>query len=61
MVRWVDPPGGWKYGFPKIWNGEGDIMDWLVQSEYPKRDIDRLGVYFYLRQWPADNSATCSD
>ena len=61
MVRWVDPPGGWKYGFPKIWNGEGDIMDWLVQSGYPKREIDRLGVYFYLRQWPADNSATCSD
>ena len=48
---WVDPPSGWQYGFPKIWNGEGDITDWLVDNGYPIQKIEQLGEYFYCRHW----------
>lgn len=34
--RWVDPPSGWKYGFPKIWDGTGDLREWLVAEGYPQ-------------------------
>lgn len=48
---WVDPPSGWQYGFPKIFNGEGDIMEWLVDNGYPQKKIDQLGDNFYTRHW----------
>lgn len=32
----VDPAFGWQYGFPKVWNGEGDIYEWLVFEGYPE-------------------------
>ena len=50
-LRWIDPPAGWKYGFPKLWNGEGDLTEWLVSKGYPKREIARLGAQFPVRQW----------
>ena len=48
---WVDPPSGWKYGFPKIWNGEGNMTDWLIENGYPQKEIDSCGDYFFVRQW----------
>lgn len=51
MVRWVDPPSGWRYGFPKQWDGKGNMTDWLVQNGYPKREIDRMGDFFFCRSW----------
>lgn len=48
---WVDPPNGWKYGFPKLWDGKGDLYKWIVSKGYPKYEIDRLGDHFYIRQW----------
>lgn len=51
LYRWVDPPSGWRYGFPKIWNGEGDLREWIISKGYPKREIDRMGDYFFIRQW----------
>ncbi len=56
MKLWIDPPSGWKYGFPKIWNGHGNVMDWLVEEGYPKAEIESLGEYFYLKQWPAEDN-----
>lgn len=50
-LRWIDPPSGWKYGFPKLWDGNGDMREWMIQKGYPKREIDRLGEHFYVRQW----------
>jgi hypothetical protein len=38
----IDPPSGWLYGFPKVYNpnpGE-TLQDFLVRSQYPKKDVD---------------------
>jgi hypothetical protein len=51
---WVDPPSGWKYGFPKIWDGEGSQFDWLLAEGYPQKEIDSYGEFFFVRQWPVD-------
>lgn len=50
---WVDPPSGWRYGFPKKWNKErdGDMHQWLVDEGYPQSMIDRLGAAFFVRCW----------
>lgn len=56
MKRWVDPPSGWKYDFPKIWDGTGDFMTWIVEQGYPQQEIDSMGEYFYIRQWPVDEN-----
>ena len=50
---WVDPPSGWQYDFPKIWNGEGDFNEWLVKNGYPKKIIEEMGEHFYVRSWYA--------
>ena len=57
MKKWVDPPEGYKYGFPKMHDEakDGDIYDWLVREGYPQENIDALGKYFYLRYWPTDD------
>lgn len=42
----VDPPGGHRYGFPKLYDPskeEGTMFDWLVREEYPQSEIDRYG------------------
>jgi hypothetical protein len=53
MALWIDPPSGWRYGFPKIWNGQGNPLEWLVANGYPQKEIDQLGNHFYTRQWVA--------
>ena len=46
-VVFVDPPDGWRYGFPKplppnVRKIEGfDFHDWLIQNGYPKAEVDR--------------------
>jgi len=50
----IDPPSGWRYGFPKAYDrvtDGDDMVTWLVQEGYPQREIDRLGDHFYVRQW----------
>lgn len=52
--RWVDPPSGWKYGFPIIYNPDtdGSLRDIFLNKGIPKEDID-----FYLeytRSWSVD-------
>ena len=50
---WVDPPNGWVYGFPKLWDKQlnPDFMAWLIAEGYPKSEIDSYGKHFYVRQW----------
>lgn len=63
MKLWIDPPSGWKYGFPKIWDSEKDSRDihkWVVKNGYPQALIDELGDLFYTRQWRADDGSTTS-
>lgn len=34
---WVDPPSGWQYGFPKIYEPakDGSLKEFLVREGYP--------------------------
>ena len=52
-VMMIDPPSGWKYGFPKVLPEEakGHNLEWLVENGYPQSEIDSLGKYFYCRCW----------
>ena len=48
----IDPPSGWKYGFPKeLPTGVVNVNEWLVDNGYPQKEIDVCGDYFYVRQW----------
>ena len=53
---WVDPPSGWKYGFPKVWNGEGNMRDWLIDNGYPQKEIDSCGNHFFVRMWDVEQN-----
>lgn len=33
---WVDPPSGWRYGFPKLWDRKGSCQDWMIANGYPE-------------------------
>jgi hypothetical protein len=48
---WIDPPAGWRYGFPKQWNQIGNMNEWLLSEGYPQREIDSCGKHFFVRQW----------
>jgi len=55
MKIWVDPPAGWRYGFPKKYDTkDGDMREWLVANGYPQEEIEDLGDQFYVRQWLTD-------
>jgi hypothetical protein len=48
----IDPPGGWRYGFPKeLPAGVEDTLKWLVANGYPQAEIDRMGDNFYCGHW----------
>jgi len=50
----IDPPAGWRYGFPKAYDrvtDGDDLRVWLLREGYPQAEIDRMGNYFYVRQW----------
>ena len=36
-VKMIDPPEGWKYGFPKVYDPEEgeDLHTWLARKGYP--------------------------
>jgi len=49
----VDPPSGWKYGFPKAIMTEDylkikDLGQWCVDNGYPKMEKDSYGDYFHI-------------
>jgi len=47
---WIDPPYGWRYGFPKLYDGNKPLDKWLVDSGYPYQDVNF--ALNYLRTWP---------
>lgn len=53
MSKYIDPPEGWKYGFPKKLPKKSpkDIMQWLIKKGYPEYKIKDYGEYFYCRSW----------
>jgi len=42
---WVDPPQGWRYGFPLLYDPgkDGDLARWLVVNGYPEH-LARQGL-----------------
>jgi len=49
----VDPPSGWAYGFPKLWDGTEPLDRWLFKHGYPNEDI--AFALNYLRMWPVED------
>ena len=61
MKVWIDPPSGWRWGFPKIYDrvdDGADVRAWLVREGYPQAEIDSLGEQFYWRSWEASAEET---
>jgi len=53
MTLYVDPPEGWRYGFPKAvpkeW--ETQIFTWLLKEGYPPEIVKKMGNNFAVRCW----------
>jgi hypothetical protein len=60
MKLWIDPPEGWKYGFPLVYDDEvnGTVVDWLVKCGYPPELIAQ--PWFYIRSWHWDTTLDVS-
>lgn len=54
----IDPPSGWKYGFPKRIPEDRryDSLTWLVEQGYPQELIDELGEHFYCRYYEQESA-----
>jgi hypothetical protein len=50
--KWIDPPGGWKYGFPKVLEEGKSYKELLIESGYPEEDMEL--ALKYSRQWIDD-------
>lgn len=49
----VDPPQGWRYGFPKLYNplpGE-TFVDWMIREGYPSEEAQWASEH--CRCWSA--------
>jgi hypothetical protein len=59
MATIIDPPSGWKYGFPKPIPEDRryDSLTWLVEEGYPQELIDELGEHFFCRYWEQPDEA----
>ena len=53
---WIDPPEGWKYGFPAIYDpdADGQMSEWIVNKGYPVSLIQEYGETWSVRCWPAE-------
>jgi hypothetical protein len=42
---WVDPPSGWGYGFPRLYDPakDGDMVEWMIRHGYPEH-LARQGL-----------------
>ena len=57
-VTYIDPPSGWKYGFPKVIpeNQKNRVHQWLIEQGYPKEELDKMGEHFYCRWWDQEEN-----
>lgn len=64
-VLMVDPPSGWKYGFPKPLPADypesESIFPWLLSEGYPQSEIDACGNNFYCRYWEVEGETEWLD
>ena len=58
MRYWIDPPEGWRWGFPRVWDSEvyPDAIEWIIQCGYPRNLVAEYGSHFHVRQWIAGDS-----
>lgn len=50
MKTMIDPPRGWKYGFPKeLPDDIEDIRSWFIENGYPETEVDF--ALQYCRMW----------
>jgi len=42
---YVDPPSGWRYGFPQLYDpqADGDLTKWMIANGYPEH-LARQGL-----------------
>lgn len=47
----IDPPSGWKYGFPKPYDNPTNIpvAQWLIENGYPKSELNKDGNPYWVR------------
>jgi hypothetical protein len=50
----IDPPSGWKYGFPKEisweeYNKTESFKEWCIANGYPREEAESYGEHFYYR------------
>lgn len=50
-MKIADPPSGWKYGFPKVYDIQSDetCEQWLIRRGYPEKDAS-FGAQ-HMRVW----------
>ena len=50
----IDPPSGWRYGFPKRIPREHQhrATEWMIEQGYPRHLTE--GSHFYVRYWNAE-------
>lgn len=48
-MRYIDPPSGWKYGFPKELPEGVDHITFLIENGYPEKEIKSYGDAFSYR------------
>lgn len=57
----IDPPEGWKYGFPMEYDGITPVREFLVNNGYPKEKIDKMGNEFLYRTFNKGEDLTFQD
>ncbi len=48
----IDPPSGWMYGFPRVYDEEKDVPleDFLIHHGYPEEEVEF--AMKHIRTWP---------
>lgn len=55
IVKYVDPPEGWRYGFPKSLPDDVENVEvWLIENGYPETVMQSYGDHFHVRHWQVD-------
>jgi len=55
---WVDPPSGYRYGFPKLYDParDGNVTEWLIRQGYPEA-LARQGLPCTMTSHDPDTEA----
>lgn len=54
MTRMIDPPSGWQYGFPRLYDDlqDGSLREFLIRHGYPEKDVDF--ALEHMRSWSVE-------